>query len=151
MAGLGVAMGVGDLLEPVAPVDHRFQLARLDQALEQSQITGVAPGDPCNDAARTRHPGPQTGERRREHRRGVDAARLQGFQGSSEVSLADRVEHEVVDAAGAGEVFAGVVDDLVGAERSDQRQVAGAADRRDPRAESLASWTANTPTLPEAP
>jgi hypothetical protein len=51
--------------------------------------------------------------------------------------VAHQVEHDAVAPAVAGEVFPGVVDDVVGAERADQLHVSGAAHAGHLRAERL--------------
>ena len=62
-------------------------------------------------------------------RRGEDAAQLRRRCGAGEL------EDDVVRGGRAGQVVAGVVDDLGGAERADEVHVAGAADPGDPGAE----------------
>ena len=66
--------------------------------------------------------------------------------------VADVVEDQVVALRARREVLAGVVDDVVGADRADHARRSSCWSRRSPRRRSaLAICTANVPTPPDAP
>ena len=65
--------------------------------------------------------------------------------------VGDVVEDEVVPLLAPGEVVAGIVDDMVRADRPEQCEVPRAGDGGDLCASAFAIWTAKVPISPAAP
>src|SRR5260221_53640 len=125
-------MGLGDLVHRIRPVDDRAERAGFDELLHQHRV-GLAPAATGHLlAAGAEEPAEEGNEDRLDRHRAdvggdVDAARFQRRAGAVEDVFADRVDDRVERPA-LPEVLELVVDDLVGAERPDERDVRRAAD-----------------------
>src|SRR5256885_11637409 len=151
VAQFEVADRVGDRAQRVRAVDDRGHLAGREQLAEGGEVFAVRAGQQGYEPLAHERGEREHGDRG-PHRfdpvavlRSADtdehALRRDGPPGLRQGPDPDRVDHQVVASPGTGEVRAGVVDDLLGAERPDQLHVAGAAYAGHLGAERLASCT----------
>ena len=141
LACLDVAVGLDDLVQWIASVDDRLERSGLEQSLDVLHQLLVVLGNREQDLLAAEQRCDERQERilgeRPELRREVDPVSLQQSPAAPERALADRVEDDVVALLVPCEVVGRVVDDPVGAQTFDQRQVLGGADRGHVRAEAL--------------
>src|SRR5215216_3090309 len=161
VAGLQVADGLGRLAQLVGPVDHRRDLARLDEPPQEPQVVPALLGLEQGEALAHQR---EQDQRLDQAVQGADpaavglaAARDQhppGGEGPPAVPRragTGQLEQQVVPLAAAGGVLPGVVDDVVGADGADHVQVPRAAHAGHLAPSHPASWTAKVPTPPDAP
>ena len=130
-----------DVVERVAPIDHRPVLAGLDQLPDQDDVLLRVARDPERHALVSDPPGHQRQHRDlpQEAEVGVDEgpARLQRASAAPERLLADGVEDDVVRLAVLREVLLQAVDHAIRPKRAHELDVLRVAHGRDVGAELL--------------
>src|SRR5918994_2732469 len=116
LAALDVAGRLDDLVEFVAPVDHRPVLAGVDELLDEGQVFLAIAADAEFRTLASDEPCDENGERHVVHEsevgRDVDPAGLQRAPRAPERVLADRVENHVVGLAVLREVLPKAIEDV---------------------------------------
>src|SRR5439155_22311751 len=101
-------VGLGDLFQGIAFVDHRLELPGLDELLEKSLILGGRARNSADDFRGARDGRPDRSQTELENGRRASGASAQdigtapfdGFQDAPTAALADRTYEVVVDPAG---------------------------------------------------
>ncbi len=126
-------MRLGHLVHRITPIDDRSELAHLDEPLQEQDIITPASTDRgvhpfAADEPRGDPPGQRVEVEAPAVGSDVEPAGLERAPAPAERELADGVDDRVVPLAVPGEVLLRVVDDLVGAEGTDELDVPRAAD-----------------------
>ena len=133
MSFFDVAVGVGDLLQRIAPINHRCERTGFRQFCEELYVFPVSGSRSRNDplGTRERYPGsPEHVRKGPEYQQETSPFREQMFASGVRKGPGG-VDDDIVDIADFANIFFRIVDDPVSPEGPDQRDITGAAYARD--------------------